>query len=287
MNRNTRTAAVLVLSVVFASLAGFGVYRAISRIPVREVEVDSYQVVVAAAPLSMGTLLTAENVRLVSWPARSPVAGGFTDMTSVVNRGLLISVVENEPITATRLAPTEAGGGLPPSIPTGMRAMSVKVNEVIGVAGFVVPGTRVDVLVTIRRGEDDTMTRTVVSNVQVLTAGTRYDQENARDGEPIPSTVVTLMVTPADAERITLAQVQGQIMLALRNPLDTVTTDTPGIRTAALMGQAAAPAPVVTSTPSGPRVIAQPPPPPAPVPVNRVYSVEVIRAAERTQEVVR
>jgi pilus assembly protein CpaB len=159
--------------------------------------------------------------------------------------------------------------------------MSVKVNEVVGVAGFVVPGTKVDVLVTLRRNEES-MTRTVVSNVQVLTAGTRYDQEKAKDGEPIPSTVVTLMVSPQDAEKITLAQTEGQVMLALRNPLDTEQTDTQGIRSAALLGQPA-PAPVIKVTKAAPRAVAVQPPAPA----SKLYTVEAIRAAKRTEEVVR
>jgi len=159
--------------------------------------------------------------------------------------------------------------------------MSVKVNEVVGVAGFVVPGTKVDVLVTLRRN-DESMTRTVVSNVQVLTAGTRYDQQKAKDGEPIPSTVVTLMVSPQDAEKITLAQTEGQVMLALRNPLDTQQTDTQGIRSAALLGQPA-PAPVIKVAKAAPRVVAVQ----APAPVAKLYTVEAIRAAKRTEEVVR
>ena len=112
-----------------------------------------------------------------------------------------------------------------------MRAVSVKVNEVVGVAGFVVPGTHVDVMATLR-GTDakDTMTRVVVSDVEVLTAGTRYDQEKARDGQPIPTTVVTLLVTPSDAERVALAASQGEIMLTLRNPMDRKPTETSGIR---------------------------------------------------------
>ncbi len=115
-----------------------------------------------------------------------------------------------------------------------MRALSVKVNEVVGVAGFVVPGTRVDLLVTLRQDQNrDSMTRVVVSDVQVLTAGTRYDQEKARDGQPIPTTVVTLLVTPEDSEKVTLASSEGQIMLTLRNPMDRKPTETNGIRTAA------------------------------------------------------
>ena len=114
------------------------------------------------------------------------VPGVFAKVDEVLDRGLIATVEENEPLIAAKLAPLEGGAGLPPSIPQGMRAISVKVNEVIGVAGFVVPGTRVDVMVTIRQ-QEESMTRVVVSNVQVLTAGTRIDQENAKDGKPIPS----------------------------------------------------------------------------------------------------
>src|SRR5205814_991596 len=118
----------------------------------------------------------------------------------------------NEPLTELKLAPLASGAGLPPSIPEGMRAVSVKVNEVIGVAGFVVPGTHVDVLVTLRGQGGGSMTRAVVNDIQVLTAGTRYDQSKAREGQPIPTSVVTLLVTPPDAERIALAASEGQIM---------------------------------------------------------------------------
>ena len=282
MNRRTRTLIVIALSLVMASVAAFGMYQVVQRIPVREVEVANYHVVVASKPLSMGTRLTAADLKVIAWPSSSPIADSHKELTEVVNRGLLNSVAENEPITETKLAPLEAGAGLSPSIPAGMRAMSVKVNEVVGVAGFVVPGTKVDLLVTLRRGEDS-MTRTVVSNVQVLTAGTRYDQEKAKDGEPIPSTVVTLMVSPEDAEKITLAQNEGQIMLALRNPLDTQQTDTQGIRSAALLGQPA-PAPVIKVAKGTPRAVAVPPPA---APVTKLYTVEAIRAAKRTEEVVR
>src|SRR6185369_7925379 len=132
-------------------------------------------------------------------------------------------------------APIAAGAGLPPTIPAGMRAISVRVNEVVGVAGFVIPGTRVDVLVTLKQG-NDTVTRVVVSNVQVLTAGTRYDQDKSKNGEPIPSSVVTLLLAPADAERVVLASTDGQIMLALRNPLDVAPTATAGTSSAMLFG---------------------------------------------------
>jgi pilus assembly protein CpaB len=200
-----------------------------------------------------------------------------------LNRGLIAPVVENEPLTATKLAPVEAGAGLGPTIATGMRAISVKVNEVIGVAGFVVPGTRVDVVVTIAR-QDDSISRVIVSNAQVLTAGTKYDQDQAKDGKPLPSTVVTLLVTPPDAERIALASTQGAIMLALRNPLDRDSTETKGTRLASLMG-APDPPPVVRMARGVPKAIVPPPVPPPPPPA--IYSVETIRAAKRISEVVK
>ena len=164
-----------------------------------------------------------------------------------------------------------------------MRAISVKVNEVIGVAGFVVPGTRVDVVVTLSRREQESLSRVVVSNVQVLTAGTKYDQDQAKDGKPVPSTVVTLLVTPEDAERIALASAEGSIMLTLRNPLDASPTETNGTRLAALMGK---PDPPPVDEGGAGRQAVVPPPTPAPAPPP-IYQVETIRAAKRTSEVVK
>ena len=183
-------------------------------------------------------------------------------------------------MTETKLAPREAGAGLPPSILLGMRAISVRVNDVIDVAGFVVPGTRVDVLATVSQGQRDSMSKVVVSNVQVLTAGTRYDLEQARSGEPMPSTVVTLMVTPEEAERISLAGTEGQLVLTLRNPLDTKPTETEGIRSAALMGPAPKPPVIVRRASARVAIQAAPEPP-------KTYTVEAIRAGQRGNEEVR
>ena len=195
----------------------------------------------------------------------------------------------NEPITESKLAAVGAGAGLPPTIPPGMRAMSVKVNEVIGVAGFVVPGTRVDVIVTLPKQSenDESVARIIVSNVQVLTAGTRFDQEKARqDGRPMPTSVVTLLVSPEDAERIHLVSTEGRITLTLRNPLDTLPTDTLGVRMDGLMGGSPAPPPAAKPAPvrkaPAPAIVTAPPPePPKP------YTVEAIRGAKRTEEQVR
>jgi pilus assembly protein CpaB len=284
MNRNKRTLIVLALSLLVAGAATMFVYRAVASIPVREVEVKSYYVAVAAKPLPVGTMVSPSDVKLVAWPSSSPVTGGYSTAEEVVNRGLIAAAAENEPLTESKLAPRESGAGLPPTITAGMRAISVKVNEVIGVAGFVVPGTRVDVVVTVSK-QNEGQSRVVVTNVQVLTAGTKFDQEQAKDGKPVPTSVVTLLVTPQDAERIALASAEGTIMLTLRNPLDTAPTVTAGTRMASLMG-AADPPPVTKVVKGVRRVEPAPAPQPAP-PTPSIYSVETIRAAKRAQEVVK
>ena len=116
MNRQTRTLVVLVVAVLTASAASYAVYRAIASIPARTVEVPTSFAVVAAKPMSMGTMVTRASIKLVPWPSQTPMAGGFSDIDAVVDRGLLTSVVENEPLSENKLAPKQAGAGLPPSI---------------------------------------------------------------------------------------------------------------------------------------------------------------------------
>jgi pilus assembly protein CpaB len=291
MSRTTRTFIVMAVATVTAGIASFGVYAAVKSIPVREVEVAHTFVAVAAHNLPTGARITEKDVKLVAWPAKSPVSGSFSELKPILDRGLVAAVGENEPFTETKLAPIGSGAGLPPSIPPGMRAMSVKVDEVIGVAGFVVPGTRVDLVVTLRgTGQtEESMSRTVASNVLVLTAGTKFDQEQAKDGKAQPSTVVTLAVSPSDAERVALASSEGKISLALRNPLDVTPTETAGVRVTALrlgMGSAPPPEPVKVKPTAARRPMAIVPQPP-PAPSTVIYTVETIRAAKRGEEVVR
>src|SRR4029453_4088515 len=148
MKKQHRTLIVMLVAVMTAALGSYGIYRAVLQLPAPEAQVGSVQGGVAAQPLTMGTRPDANHLRVVDWPARNPVAGAFSDPKELVNRGLISAIAENEPITMTKVASLEAGAGLPPVIPEGMRAISVKVNEVVGVAGFVTPGTIVDVLVT-------------------------------------------------------------------------------------------------------------------------------------------
>lgn len=282
MNRGTRTLVVVAVAVLVATLATMAVYNAVRRIPERVVERAGVPVVVAAKNLPIGSKLSAADLRVAEWPASNPVSGAFTAIDTVLERGIVADLVENEPITEAKLAPTEAGAGLPPIIPPGMRAISMQVNEVIGVAGFVTPGNRVDVVATISNS-DINMSRVVVSNVRVLAAGTRYDQQKAQSGEPVQTNVVTLLVTPAEGERIALASVEGRLHLTLRNPLDGEATSTDGVRVAALLGTPDPP-PVARVV----RAVAKAaPPPPPPPPIAKIYTVEAIRAAKRTEEVVK
>jgi pilus assembly protein CpaB len=292
MNRQTRTFIVVAVAVVAATVASYGTYRALSRIPEKPVELPTKKAVVAAKQMPLGTLITRDAVKLVDWPAQTPLQGGFSTLDEVVDRGLITSVVENEPISENKLAPKEAGAGLSPTIKPGMRAISIRVNDVIGVAGFVVPGSRVDVVSILTdpraNASDATLSRVVLSNVLVLSAGTRYDQEEARtDGKAIRSAVVTLMVDPLDADRVALAQSKGELVLTLRHPLDLDPSDPRGIRFASLLTGANVndPAPK-PAAPAGPRraLAPPPPPPPPPPPVVKAYTVETIRAAKRSEE---
>ena len=284
MNRQSRTLVVVCASLLLAAVASFALYRAVQHLPVRQVEVASTKVVVASQEIPVGTVLQAKDLRTVAWPARNPVPGAVSDPSKLVGRGVIEPISENEPITLTKVADPAAGGGLPPIIPAGMRAISVRVNEVIGVAGFVVPGTRVDVVVTVDKDQDNRNpeTRTVVSNVQVLTAGSRFDQEKAKkDGKPIQTSVVTLMVLPQDAEKIALAQNEGKLTLALRNPLDVTPTATAGVKLASLLAPPNAQPVIDHEKHKVVRSIAIPPPP---VVENTSYKVETFRGAKRAEE---
>lgn len=289
MNRGLRTALVLMVALVAALAASYVAFGVMQRMAAASAGAVS-PVVVAAREIPLGTLITADHVRVVQWPVASPVEGAFTRVDEAVDRGAIMTLAPNEPLTEAKVAALGVGAGLSPTITLGMRAISIKVNEVVGVAGFVVPGSRVDVLVTIEPPDQENRrnseTRIVTSNVQVLTAGTRIDQDTAKEGKPIPSTVVTLLVSPEDAERVALAQNEGRITLTLRNPLDMEASSTSGAKMASLLGVQTdnAPAPVAAPRQRATRVVAPPPPPTA---VAKVYTVEAIRGAKRTEEIIK
>jgi len=281
MNRDMRMWLVIGIAVVTATAASVAMYI-LTKNAKPPVEAPKVYVVVARKNLEMGEVVAEADVKLMPWPKDGEVAGAFPAIGDVKDRALVAAVLQNEPITKSKLA-EKGASGLTPIIKTDMRAMSVKVNEVIGVAGFVTPGTHVDVLVTARR-DRDSIARIVAQNVEVLTAGAKYDDPDARkQGKPIPSTVVTLMVTPEDAERISLAIGEGQITLALRNPLDKKEKLTRGYTTPELFAQAVTPKPVVK--PPSPTAQKPPPPsPPPPQPAPKVVCFESFKAGKHEVE---
>ncbi|HEX7119424.1 MAG TPA: Flp pilus assembly protein CpaB [Longimicrobiales bacterium] len=249
--RQRRFWLVMVMALVSGGLAAYLSFRYLSQRPAGSgpAEPASLQAAVAVRDLPLGTILKREDVRLVDWPAGAVPAGLVQTVEDVVGRGIITPVSANEPLLASKLADPEAGGGLPIAIPPGMRAVSIKVDEVVGVAGFVLPGTRVDVLVTLdpRQEGREPSTRLVLQDVRALAAG--QSVEHAAEGEPRVVPVVTLLVTPRQAEVLTLAATEGRIQLALRNTLDGDSVETPGALLSGLLGLPRGPA---RRAPSGP-----------------------------------
>lgn len=266
MNR-TRLIAGLVIAVAVALLFSTYVYRTFQRMAtVRPAEMT--HIVVADRAMQLGTRLDANNVRLIPWPGDEPVAGMFRRIEDCEGRAVITNLAENEPVLESKLAAKEAGAGLPATIPQGMRAVSVAVNDVVGVAGFVIPGTMVDVLVTGQvpgaTGQNN-ITRTILENIRVLAAGQKVEQD--REGKPQTVPVITLLVTPEDAARLTMAATEGKIQLSLRNTIDTKSADIPPVLQAVLFAGPAAPVRLVEHR-------AAPTRPPS-------YAVEVITGSKK------
>jgi pilus assembly protein CpaB len=278
---------VFALAIMAGGGLAYATFNAINAQPVKTVSAPTQPVVVAAADLNLGTELKKEDLAIVNFPKGAAPEGSFDRVQDVVGRGLIVSMVKNEPLLPGKMASKEAGAGLPPIIPEGMRAVSVRVNEVVGVAGYVLPGTHVDVVATANptNQSSDVTSKLILSNVQVLTAGTRLEQDQEK-GKPMQVTVVTLLVYPDQAERLALASTEGKIQLALRNPMDQGAPETPGVKPAVLLGAVKAPAKQVarntTSTKKVTGPVTQEAPVAAPLP-----TVEVIRGDKRSAEVIK
>lgn len=177
-------------------------------------------VIVAAGDIQVGARIEEHDVRTARFPAPGLPGGAYSKKSQVLGRGVIIPISKGEFILPSKLAPENAGAGLPSLIPPGMRAVSVRVNEVVSNAGFVGPGTRVDILLTgTPNGSSEPQTTTVLQNVAVIASGHNLERNAAGDAQNTP--VITLLASPEDAERLTLASSEGRIQLAMRNPLDT------------------------------------------------------------------
>jgi pilus assembly protein CpaB len=283
MNRN-RLVLIGVVALAVAIFVVYFMYQTLVQTQAKQVKpaVQMDQVVAAADDLTVGTRLEEKDLKLVQMPPDSLPQGVFHSIPEVARRGVLVPMNKNELVLQAKVACLpgtkdcdDPGAGLPMIIPAGMRAVSVKVNDVVAVAGFVIAGTRVDVVLTGNPTKDldpaKTTTTTVLENVQVLAAGQKM--QRSENGEPQQVTVITLLVNPDDAQKLVLASSEGKVQLSLRNPLDTAQSPVPSLQNAALYHiQAEAPR-VVVHTVKAKAVAA----PAAPQP----FTVELIRGDKR------
>jgi pilus assembly protein CpaB len=234
-------------------------------------------VIVAADDLQVGARVEEHDIKIIKIPAADLPPGAPRRRSDVLGHGVIVPISKGEFILPNRLAGENAGSGLPSLIPPGMRAVSVRVNEVVSVAGFVTPGTRVDVLLTgTPGGGAEQQTTTVLQNVAVLASG--HTLERTATGEAQTTAVITLLVSPDDAQRLTLASSEGHIQLALRNPLDTKQDEVPASNSRGLYRGMAAPAPVQTVVHHYATAAKKTPPPP---PASTGVSIEVYQGDKK------
>ncbi|SRR5579883_920982 len=229
---------------------------------------------VAADDLEVGAKIEEHDIKLLRFPAPDLPANYQNQKSKVVGRGVILPIAKGEFILPSKLAGENAGAGLPALIPPGMRAVSVRVNDTTSVSGFVLPGTRVDVLLTgTPQGAGEQQTTTVLENVAVLATGTKLERNAS--GEPQSAPVITLLVSPDDAQKLTLASTEGHIQLALRNPLDTKQEDLASAR-AGMLYKNGAPAPHVPTHVKSKATVVTPTMPSA-------YTVEVYRGDKKDE----
>ena len=288
---------VLGVSLVFALVVSSVFYQMTARSSTRKGPDNSEtrDVVVTTRALSVGATIKPADVKISKLPAAAFPKGGYSKVEEVLDRAVISNILLEEPVLDGRLAAKGSGLGLAPEIPVGMRAVTVRVNDVAGVAGFVLPNMHVDVLVTGRppTGTEGEMTTTVLQNMLVLAAAQTL-QPDAR-GQAINAPTVTLLATPEQAETLTLANSEGHIQLVLRNSTDASVQPTTGRRIEELYSGARRPEPKEPAKAAAakarpkPVVAAAPPPPPPPAPVAipappPVDQVVVIRGNQRSVE---
>ena len=275
---NRRLLTILASAFVIAAICAFLVWRVVgARLNAATHQAATTRIVAAAADFKLGTLLTPANLTTIEVAGPLP-KGAILKPEQAAGRGVISDLYQGEPILESRLAPVGSGGGLAATIPDGMRACAVKVDEVVGVAGFVTPGMRVDVLISgippnMQNANQTTgqKVKTLLQNIQVLSAGTDIQKDN--EGKPRQVQVVNLLVSPEQAEILSLASSQTHIQLVLRNPLDTQIAEPPGTVVSNLFEDK-----------NAPKAKARP----AAVVVHKaapsVYTVEVLNGSQRSDQ---
>jgi pilus assembly protein CpaB len=273
MNRN-RLLLIGLVALALGGLVSYGLYQNLKS-KTLAANLPGVDAVVAADDISVGDKIGMDDVKVVRFPEGTVPPNAFVHPANVIGRGVILPISKGEFILTNKLADAKAGSGLPSLIPNGMRAVSVRVNEVVSVAGFVTPGTRVDILLTgnPNNGEEQ-QTSTVLENVEVLATGQHMDRSSG--GEPQQTPVITLLVSPDDAQKLTLASTQGKIQLSLRNPLDTKQQELAAVNTGTIYKHMSAP------VAAAPHVVVRHTAAPAAPPPPQKYSVEVIRGDKKS-----
>jgi len=278
MNRN-RLLLIGFIALAMGALVSFAVYKNLQSTRSAN-PAPGEEVLVAADDLQVGTKIEEKDIKPVRFPSSDLPAGVFHFKNKVIGRGVVLPISRGEFILTNKLAGENAGAGLPGLIPPGMRAISVRVNDTTSVSGFVLPGTRVDILLTGNPGgSNEQQTTTVLENVAVIATGQKLERNAA--GEPQITPVITLLVSPDDAQKLTLAANQGKIQLALRNPLDTRQEELAAARADALYKITATPAPPAPSRPR-PRPTAAPVA--APLTAPAPYTIEIWKGDKREED---
>jgi pilus assembly protein CpaB len=289
---NRRLISVLLFALVVASLTSYVLYRVILMRVQSQGQgrtVTTNRLVVAKHDIQVGAVIQAADLDEVAWGAPIPDEA-LKSVQEIVGRGVIATIYQNEPVLLRRLAPTGAGAGLAATIPVGMRAVALRVNEVVGLAGFVVPGMHVDVLMVGNAPNADqarfgALSRTILQNIAVLSAGQSLDKTS--DGKPQTAQVVNLLVTPAQAEILNLAMSETKVQLVLRNPLDTQSQTPPGTSIAGLFGVpgrlpvALSDGPSLRPPAEAPAMVTHAP---AAVQQNDVAHIEVFRGVKKSDE---
>ena len=287
---NKRFVGVLTFAFLVAAGASLVLYRVLINRPATTTAGPALsQIAFATKDLEVGSVLKEGDVKVADWPGAVP-QGAATQIKDILGRGVITTIFAKEPIIESRLAAKGAGGGMAAMIPPGMRAVAVRVNEVVGVAGFVVPGMHVDILISGNApgggGNLGTLTQTLLQNIEVLSAGQDFKKD--AEGKPVMVQVVNMLVTPTQAEQLSLASSQTSLQLVLRNPLDHEIAKTPGTALQRLFNNgkieaplelAPRPRPVTQYVAPAPRIVA---PPAAPKEVP--FVMEIISGDKKREQ---
>ena len=268
---------ILICASVIGFLASFLVYRVVSQAAHARSD-QSEQIVVAAADLGLADTVTSQHIKLVNWPKASVPPGALRTAAEAEGRVVRSSIVAGEPLIDGKLAPQLAGRGgiMPMLIPEGQRGVTIRVDDAMRESGFVLPNSRVDVLVSMpKAGSNEKIAKVILQDVTVLAAGQTVEM---KDNKPVTNTTVTLALSPQQVERLAVAQSEGRLMLVQRNLRDTQFVRTQGATPSSLLSDVA-PAPKPEAKPT---VLARSAP--LPLPVMEKYPVAVIRGTKVSEQ---